>query len=197
MTLSEHLIYAVLWLSFGVAHSVLASARAKSVLSALGSSYRLAYNWIAALHVAAVWLIGKTFLATNATSWSLPQVLDLVLWAGAVAGALILLLAFRAYDTGKFLGLSQYKEKTSIDAMDNEPLSVGGLNRYMRHPLYTGAILLLFCVVRDEFSLATACWATAYFIVGAAFEEKRLIARYGQDYLDYRQRVPMFIPKPW
>lgn len=29
------------------------------------------------------------------------------------------------------------------------------------------------------------------------WEEKGLIARFGQDYIEYRQRVPMLIPVPW
>ena len=36
---------------------------------------------------------------------------------------------------------------------------------------------------------------TAYFIIGSILEERRLLARFGDAYREYQQRVPMLIPR--
>ena len=53
---------------------------------------------------------------------------------------------------------------------------------------------MLWGLVDGEFALATALWASAYFWLGSRYEERRLVARYGDAYRDYRNRVPAFIP---
>jgi protein-S-isoprenylcysteine O-methyltransferase Ste14 len=37
---------------------------------------------------------------------------------------------------------------------------------------------------------------TIYLYVGSIFEERRLIAEFGDDYRKYQQQVPRFIPWP-
>ncbi|MBE9553479.1 MAG: isoprenylcysteine carboxylmethyltransferase family protein, partial [Proteobacteria bacterium] len=58
--LAAQIIYALAWFSFGLGHSLLAGTRAKDLLApALGPYYRIAYNALAGIHIAAVWLAGK------------------------------------------------------------------------------------------------------------------------------------------
>jgi protein-S-isoprenylcysteine O-methyltransferase Ste14 len=37
---------------------------------------------------------------------------------------------------------------------------------------------------------------SAYFVIGTWFEERKLIAEFGQKYRDYRARVPAILPLP-
>ncbi|MBZ0252054.1 MAG: isoprenylcysteine carboxylmethyltransferase family protein, partial [Candidatus Methylomirabilis sp.] len=37
---------------------------------------------------------------------------------------------------------------------------------------------------------------TAYFAIGAVHEERRLLAEFGDAYARYREKVPMFLPRP-
>jgi len=190
MTLLEHILYALLWGTFGVIHSLLASKRAKAAVPGLRRSYRLAYNLLAGLHIAATVLIGEKLLGADGPR----LVAEPWIWlfyAMAAVGALLLVVAMRLYDGGRFLGITQLRKP---DLPEDEPLRLEGLHRYIRHPLYSGAILLLWGRAGTEAELATALWATAYFVVGAHFEEKRLIDRYGDAYRNYRDTVPGFIP---
>lgn len=194
MTLTDHLIYALLWLSFGLGHSALASQAAKRALHRLGRYYRLTFNLIAAGHASLIWAIGRFVLTPGLAPWPLPVWGEIALLAMAVCGGAILVLAMRSYDGQLFLGICQVRNREASD--ETEPLATGGLNRYMRHPLYSGAILLLFGLANDALGLMTAVWASTYFVIGAYFEERRLIARYGDAYRAYRERVPMFVPFP-
>lgn len=200
----DHLAYAALWASFGVVHSVLAAGSVKAWLSpVLGRGYRLAYNLFAVAHIGAVLAIGWLVWAPAARSFSLP---DWALAAGLVlqaVGAFVLLLALRQYDLGRFGGLGQLREPAGGADPDRragqevaEPLNTSGLNALVRHPIYLGAHLLLWGGVRDEFSLATAIWASLYLWIGSRYEERRLSALYGAAYDAYRARVPGHLPWP-
>lgn len=191
MGVLDHVIYGLLWLSFGVLHSVLASGTAKRVTQGLfGARERLAYNVIAVAHVGMVWVIGAVLLGgLTATRFDLSPAIRMALLICGVVGVLILLVAYRQYDGGRFTGL----RPVAGDA-EAEPLHTTGLHRYVRHPLYSGAFLVLFWQANDAFGLATCIWASLYLIIGTWFEERRLIALYGPAYLAYRVQVPAFIP---
>jgi len=64
----------------------------------------------------------------------------------------------------------------------------------VQHPLYSGWFLVLWGQAQTEFTPATAVWGSFYLLIGTAFEERRLIARYGQIYEIYRKRVPAYLP---
>ncbi len=193
--IAAHLLYALAWLSFGAGHTLLAGTRAKAALaSALGPYYRLAYNGFAVLHVGAVWLFGA-WLIGGAAPFNLPDAARAGLTGLSVLGLVLLLLALRDYDLGRFIGTTQVRNhRRGIAAPENEPLHTGGFHAYVRHPLYAAAYLILWGNAQDPFGLATAVWASAYLAVGTWFEERRLVALYGDAYRRYRERVPALIP---
>jgi protein-S-isoprenylcysteine O-methyltransferase Ste14 len=43
--------------------------------------------------------------------------------------------------------------------------------------------------------LLFAALTTAYILVAIWFEERNLMDLYGQDYVEYRRRVPMLVPR--
>ncbi|MSO85361.1 MAG: isoprenylcysteine carboxylmethyltransferase family protein [Rhodospirillales bacterium] len=196
-----HLLYAALWLSFGFGHSILADARVKARLKPFfGAGYRLAYNLFAAVHVlgaigAGWWLFG------DGAAFDRPSSLRVVQGTASVIGAGVLLAALFHYDLGRFAGSAQLRASAQGKFLDDEePLRLGGLHRYVRHPIYAGAFLLLWGRVGDEFTLATALWASLYLWIGSRHEDRRLIARFGAAYARYRDAVPAFLPwkgKAW
>lgn len=119
--------------------------------------------------------------------WSTP---DAVGWAGlavSVVGFVVLGVAA--------VGLGQALTPTPVPKSGAE-LVVTGLYRLVRHPIYTGVILIVVgLVVRSGslVSLAVGVATIAFFNAKAAWEERRLADHY-DGYREYAARTPRFIP---
>ena len=75
------------------------------------------------------------------------------------------------------------------------PLITRGPYRWIRHPLYLSALLLLWSY--PDFSLDRLLLNllfTAWVIAGTLLEERKLVATYGEAYRNYQSNVPMMIP---
>jgi protein-S-isoprenylcysteine O-methyltransferase Ste14 len=79
-----------------------------------------------------------------------------------------------------------------------EPLVVKGPYQYVRHPLYSGVLLLFlgwWLLLDLSFILVSTLLLLLWFnFVVAPFEEKELRAMFGEDYEHYAKRVPRIIP---
>jgi protein-S-isoprenylcysteine O-methyltransferase Ste14 len=65
----------------------------------------------------------------------------------------------------------------------------------VRHPLYTFGLLILWLSPRVTVNSFLVCVAaTLYTLVGAYFEERKLLREFGQAYAEYRRVTPMVIP---
>lgn len=70
------------------------------------------------------------------------------------------------------------------------------LYRVMRHPLYAGFLLAFWAA--PQMSLGHLVFAgvmTVYILIAIGFEERDLIATFGERYLRYKESVGMFWPK--
>lgn len=201
VSLALHLLYAALWLSFGLGHSALADARVKARLKPFfRAGYRLAYNLFAVFHVLLVvgagwWLLG------NGAAFGREGWMRALQGGASLLGVGVFFVALFGYDLGRFAGTAQLRASAQGKFLDDEePLRLSGFHRYMRHPIYAGAFLLLWGRIENEFSLATAVWASLYLWIGSRYEERRLLERFGEAYARYRAAVPAFLPwkgKTW
>ncbi len=95
-----------------------------------------------------------------------------------------------------------YLSKTKLK---KQPIATGGPYKYVRHPQHLGMILIslstslyLPWAVHDNIRVGSIIsWSlfTLFLVIISEFEEKKLLNRFGDYYLDYRQRTGMFFPR--
>lgn len=146
--------------------------------------------WIAGL---AAWMIGggllwtfrSTLLAVRRPSWAA--------FAGGVVLILIEIYLLRRVE--RELGTHRLVGHTELTG--GGEMFTGGLYAHVRHPRYTG----MFCAVAGaallsgtpRLWLVLAVWGL--FALGVIrLEERELERRFGGAYLEYRKRVPAFLP---
>jgi len=184
----------VLW---GAMHSLLASHTVKGALRrAVGAPafdrlYRFSYNLFALSSLFPVALMLITFPDRPLYSIPTPWVYLTIILQGLAA---IMLIA-AVVQTGPFdlLGLTQL---TAVGQSKPAALVTGGLYAVVRHPLYTGSLVLVWLIPGMTVNrLALFTVLTLYTFIGAWFEERKLLKDFGAAYAEYKARVPMFIPK--
>jgi protein-S-isoprenylcysteine O-methyltransferase Ste14 len=190
MSILTILLSFLLW---GGLHSLLASLTFKSLLAdTVGKSamrgYRLFYNAFSFLTFLPILYLVRTL--PDAPLYSVPAPLSYVMFAGQGLGLILLVVGVLQTDTLSFVGLSQLftEEKSSV-------LVTKGLYRLVRHPLYTAGLMILWLspsVSVNSFTLYLG--ATIYILVGAYFEERKLLREFGQAYAEYKSKTPMLIP---
>ena len=78
-------------------------------------------------------------------------------------------------------------------------LIIQGPYRYVRNPMILGVVDLLLFESAFFASMPLLLWAIVFFIVNIfyfkLFEEKQLIKRFGTEYENYKNEVPIFFPK--
>ena len=123
---------------------------------------------------------------------------ELTIYAGhavQLTGFIIIALAILSYDMGRFIGITQIFKAEKVSASLNEPLQQNGLNRWVRHPLYTGAFFVLWGGAASVLDVWTAALGTLYLVIGSRFEERKLLRIYGNAYRIYQRDVPRYFPK--
>ncbi len=129
-----------------------------------------------------VWSVETPWLATGLT------VLSYVGWA-------IVLVATFLIDHFELFGLKQGIEYFRGKRRTNPEFQVRSLYRHTRHPLYLGFLIAFWATPAMTVGhLMFAGVVTAYLAIAIRIEEATLIAIHGDDYREYRRRVPMVFP---
>ena len=116
-----------------------------------------------------------------------------------LASVVIFLVALLQTDVWRFIGLRQMLVGGEpIPADRHERLVTSGPYRWVRHPLYSTAILIMWLWPTMTVNLATFfAVSTAYLYLGSIPEEQKLVDEFGDAYRHYQQAVPRLIPLPW
>ena len=146
----------------------------------------IGWIWVAGQAV----LLGALILIPGGDDWATPGWLELVAGIAFFGGLAIVGIAS--------LRLGRSLTPTPVPATGGA-LATGGLYRWVRHPIYTGVILIVVAIAMRSGSLWTVAVAVVtllFFNAKAGWEERRLADRY-PDYPAYAAITPRFVPLPW
>lgn len=185
-------------------HSLLASLTAKARARHLigyrtaEAVYRLAYNAFSVITFLPVMaLVG---LLPDRPLYQFPLWLTLMTVPVQLLAALAALIVLWQVDLPRFLGLRQLSRWLAGEREPRDPpkLYTGGIYGWVRHPLYFFSLVFIWLAPIMTFNvLAFNVGVTLYFWIGSIFEERKLVAEFGEAYREHQRRVPRLIPIPW
>lgn len=192
------LLLAASWLAYFALHSLMASLSVKRAVArrwpGAMRGYRLAFNGLAVLLVLPPLWFTYALEAPYLWRWDGPWAWFANLLAlAAVSGVL---WSLRYYAGGEFLGLRQWRRRERR-VEDQEGFYISPLHRYVRHPWYSLALVIVWTRDMNGPLLISAGLISLYFILGLRLEEDKLIQYHGEAYRRYRERVPALLPSPW
>ena len=198
--MTEYILLIFLWIAWCALHSALVSLSLTEFLRKrfhYASRYhRIVYNVVSLVTLVPVLLYTFHLRGTPTFSWQGPW--RFVQAALAVSAMVFFVAGARHYDLFQFLGLRQLKDEKACSVLtDDCSLDTSGVLSLVRHPWYTGGILIIWARPLDTSAILTNLVLTGYFVVGTRLEERKLTAQFGQEYADYQQRVSMFLPLLW
>ena len=191
--LGEALIVDLLLLGlFAVQHSVMArrgfkrwwtrivparAERSTFVLAASAALALLLWQW-RPITAPVVWSVQDPagMLALQALFW--------LGWATVLASTFLI-------DHFELFGLRQ-----ALGRVEPAKFRTPGLYRYVRHPIYLGFLLAFWATPHMSAGhLLFAVATTGYILIGIWFEERDLVAQFGERYRAYRGQVGMLLPR--
>lgn len=194
----NYLFIALVWAAYCALHSYLISTGftnwMKRILNDGYAFYRLFYVIISIILIIPVLhytgKLASEVIITYDPPWSL---IHYILMYGA-----LLMFAkafFFDYDSLLFFGIRQifnFKKKTASSGHDI--IKKSGLLGLVRHPMYLALIIYLWSQTFRISDIVANTVLTIYIFIGTILEEKKLVAEFGDSYMQYQKEVPMLIP---
>jgi protein-S-isoprenylcysteine O-methyltransferase Ste14 len=198
LTADQIVIICAVWALYGLLHSFTASLRLKHWVARRWPErmplYRLGFNLLAAISLIPPLLLIQRWHGEFLWRWTGPG------WWLANGLALAAIGGFawslRYYDGAEFLGLRQWRERERR-VEDQERFYISPLHRFVRHPWYFLALVMVWTRDMDGVFLLSSLLISGYFILGSRLEERKLLVYHGARYRRYRARVPGLFPLPW
>lgn len=194
--LAELGITATIWICWCFIHSLFNSEgvirKALARANWIEPYYRLLYNSVSIITLALV-------------SWLTPRENDLILWTwqgplfvlqAALWGVALVIgyLSFQFMSVWDFFGLTPLGTRRDRTGSSNK-LITWGIYEETRNPLFLVGLLLLWTRNLAYTDLMINVVLSLYLLIGAGIEEKRLLAKFGDEYARYMSKVPRFIPR--
>ena len=189
----NYLYLIISWIVYFSLHSVFALTSVKNAFYSIGlkpQKYRLIFNMFGLVLLIPIFAI-SSFIESS-TIFSPNRIIKFAGLLCAGWGIVVIKIAFKSYDTKAFLGLG------NLD-VENE-FKTNGILKKVRHPLYSGSILLIlgyFLFDPKLSTLTSSIMLILYIIIGIQFEERKLIKTFGNKYIEYKKKTPMLIPRFW
>ncbi len=188
---------ALLCLVFFAQHSILIRRPVRDALKKAIPDYfyGLAYTYASAIALfllVGLWqhAAGNVYTTHGAGRWLLRITLLL-----AFAGVLWGIGSLERFDV---FGVEAYLNHLRQKQEPPGHLTVKGPYGIVRHPFYAFGIVALWATpVLSADRLLLNVLFTGWILLGASLEERDLLADFGEEYVRYRESVPMFLPRVW
>jgi protein-S-isoprenylcysteine O-methyltransferase Ste14 len=156
--------------------------------------YRIAYNVVAMLLL--IFPVGFMITQQSDPIWQWQGFAKWLANGLAITAIIAFFWTLRFYDMREFAGIKQSREQAR-DIHDQETFKISPFHRYVRHPWYSLALVIIWSRDMDAMVLTSAITLTLYFFLGARLEENKLLTYHGDIYRRYCKKVPGIIPRPW
>lgn len=181
---------------FGVQHSVMARPAFKARMAAMipAPIERSTYV-LATCAVLIVLYLG--WMPLPAIVWTITSsVMVTILWGLFAIGWAVVLISTFLISHFQLFGLAQVHAHFTGKALPEKPLSTPLFYRAVRHPLYLGFLMAFWAIpVMTAGHLLFALAMTGYILIAIRYEERDLVAHFGDGYAEYRKKVGMLLPR--
>jgi methanethiol S-methyltransferase len=196
-SLAEALIVNLLLLGlFAVQHSVMARRSFKRWWTRIVPAAIERSTYVLAASLTLALLLWQWRPIPQPVVWHVENAIGTnVLWAIFWLGWAVLLISTFLINHFELFGLRPVFAHLAGDELPEQEFRTPLFYRYVRHPIYLGFLLGFWAAPVMSlghllFSIAT----TGYILVGIWFEERDLVALFGEQYRRYRDQVGMLLP---
>lgn len=196
------ILLSLLWIAYCAVHSALISIRITDFLKrALGNKYRF-YRLFFNIFSLATLVPLLTY--SESARWQTELLLS---WQGTMRiiqyplialAAILAVTGARHYSMLRFLGFQQIFQERSGSAMtESGEFDSSGVLGVVRHPWYVAVFILLWAHDLNLAGITINIVLSAYLVIGAFLEERKLVLEFGDKYRLYQRQVSMFFPLKW
>lgn len=193
----KNLYIALIWAAYCAIHSYLISIRFTEIMKRWLKDYYAFYRlfYVILSFVLLIPVVYYTRLWASPSIFSYSPMVNIIRYAFMILALFIFFRAFFFdYDLLTFAGIRQMLQFRKPVKQNSGDIKKTGLLGIVRHPLYLGVILFIWCNTYSVTDMVINSVLTVYIFIGTLLEERKLILEFGESYIQYRKEVPMIVP---
>jgi len=181
---------------FGVQHSVMARRSFKRWWTGIVSPAVERSTFVLASSLVLALLFWQWRPIPEPVIWSIKSAAgNEAVWAVFGVGLVVFLISTFLLNHFELFGLRQVFANLLGHELPKPEFRTPLFYRYVRHPLYLGLLMIFWAaptMTAGHLLFSVGC--TGYILVGVWFEERDLVAQFGEQYRRYRSQVGMLLP---